>query len=160
MQKWTCPKCKREFGKLRQSHTCERGMSLDQYFATAQSWERPIFDVVSMHIRKQGDVIIDPIAIGVLLKNGPMFAELRSMKKWTAVGFYLGRKLTSSKLSRKVIDHNGKYMHYINVDDSNQIDDEVLDWLTEAYHFAGGTSPKTSDGSDPMVPDDVDDDLF
>jgi len=159
MEIWTCPKCKREFGKVRQSHTCERGLTLDEFFATAQPWERPIFDKVSAHIRDQGVVIIDPIAIGILFKHGPMFAELRSMKKWTAVGFYLGRKLTSSKLSRKVIEYNGKYMHYINVDDVDLIDDEILDWLTEAYHLAGGTSP-SSVGADPMVPDDIDDEIY
>ena len=129
-------------------------MSLDEFFSTAKPWERPIFDVVSAHILKQGDVVIDPIAIGILFKNGPMFVELRSMKRWTAVGFYLGRKLTSSRLSRKVIDHNGKFMHYINVDHPSQIDDEVLSWIAEAYHQAQGRSPMSA-SADPMVPDDI-----
>ena len=29
-------------------------------------------------------------------------------------------------------------MHYINVDHPSQIDDEVLSWITEAYHQAPG----------------------
>ena len=161
MDRWTCLDCRRDFGKRGQSHLCSPGLGVDEYFATAQPWERPIFDVVAAHLQGLGDVIIDPIAIGVLFKNGPMLCELRAMKRWTALGFYLGRRLTSDRLSRKVADHRTKYFHVVNLDDADQIDGEILEWLTEAYHFAGGTLGADleggSTGSDPMVPDDVDD---
>ena len=51
---------------------CNPGLSIDEYFATAQPWERPIFDVVAGHLQSLGDVIIDPLQMGVLFKNGPM----------------------------------------------------------------------------------------
>ena len=79
------------------------------------------------------------------------------MKKWTALGFNLRRRLESGRLSRKVVDHNGKFWHIINIDDAAQIDDEILEWLTEAYLVAGGASgtmPKAAGVS--MVPDDID----
>jgi hypothetical protein len=133
------------------------------YFETAQPWERPIFDVVVTHLEAQGEVIIDPIAMGIQFKNGPVFCVLRAMKRWTALGFSLRRRLDSSKLSRKVTGYHGKYYHVINVDDAARIDDEILGWLTEAYHVAGGTEhllePDEATG-DGMVPDDVEDPLM
>ena len=51
----------------------------------------------------------------------------------------------------------------VNVTEPEQVDGEILQWLTEAYHTAGGTLAEMeplvdpSSGSDPMVPDDVDD---
>ncbi len=142
---------------------CQRGLSVDEYFADAKPWERPIFDHVREHIDSLGDVIVDPIEIGVLFKNGPMLCELRAKTKWTALGFSLGRRLTSDRLSRKVIDHGGKWFHVINVTEPDQIDDEILEWITEAYHFAGGTQPSSRADDTPsegMVPDDIDDDGF
>lgn len=139
---------------------CNPGLGIEEYFAGAEPWERPIFDIVADHLRSEGDVIIDPIAIGILFKNGPMLCELRAMKRWTALGFYLGRRLTSGRLSRKVVDNGTKYFHVINIDDPDQLDSQVLGWLTEAYHFAGGTlngGGAGGNGGDPMVPDDVDD---
>lgn len=143
---------------------CNPGLSLDEYFETAQPWERPIFDVVSTHLTGLGEVIVDPIAMGIMFKNGPMLCELRAKTKWTALGFSLRRRLESGRLSRKVVDYNnGKYFHVINLTDASLIDDEILGWLTEAYHVAGGTeppnAPETGDG---MVPDDIDlsDELF
>lgn len=141
---------------------CSPGLSLDDYFATAAEWERPIFEAVSSHLMSLGDVIIDPLAMGIMFKNGPMLCQLRAMKKWTALGFSLRRRLASDRLSRKVVDYKGKYFHVINVNDASMIDDEVLGWLTEAYHVAGGTEPPPvdeagADGADPMVPNDIDD---
>ncbi len=167
MERWTCPKCSREFGKTNQGHMCNPGLTVAEYFATANDWERPIFDKVAEHLQGLGDVIVDPLAIGILFKNGPMLCELRAKKKWTALGFFLRRRLTSNKLSRKVADYQGKFFHVINVDDPADIDDEILAWLTEAYHIAGGNleaaaraadpASSAADDDQPMVPDDIDD---
>ncbi len=137
---------------------CEPGLSLDEYFADAQPWERPIFDVVSTHIESLGAVIVDPISIGILFKNGPMFCQLRAMKKWSALGLVLPHKLTSPRLSRKVSEQSGKFWHVVNLDDVKLVDDEILGWITESYHVAGGTSPNRDDAGS-MVPDDVDEDM-
>lgn len=148
---------------------CSPGMTLDEYFATASEWERPIFDKVSAHLEGLGDVIIDPIAMGIMFKNGPMLCELRAMKKWTAVGFFLRRRLTSGRLSRKVVDYQGKFFHVINVSEPDKIDDELLTWLTEAFHVAGGDNEAAARAAanggngaqhhddTTMVPDDIDD---
>ncbi len=176
MERWTCPKCKREFGRKNQGHMCSRGLTVDEYFASANDWERPIFDTVSDHLQQLGDVIVDPVAMGIMFKNGPMLCELRAKNKWTAVGFFLRRRLTSARLSRKVTDYQGKYFHVVNIDDATMVDDELLGWLTEAYHVAGGDTEaaaraaaanggdSTSDPNDsgpgdeaPMVPDDIED---
>lgn len=164
VQRWKCPKCEREFGRKGQGHMCSPGLTLDEYFETAQPWERPIYDVVSRHLLSLGDVIIDPITVGIQFKNGPVFCSLRAKTKWTAVGFSLRRKLESAKLSRKVMEHAGKYFHVVNVSEADQIDEEVLGWLTEAWHLAGGTEPPRAAMADAqgdgMVPDDLDLDDF
>ncbi len=159
MDVWTCPKCQRNFGKKRQSHLCSPGLSLEEYFDGAAPWEEPIFTVVRDHIATLGPVIVDPLNMGIKFKNGPMFLELRAMKKWVALGFSLGNRLASDRLSRKVIDYNNKFFHVINVDDPAMIDEEILGWITRSYHFVGGGS-NDRPASDPMVPDDVEDDFF
>lgn len=162
MERWTCPNCNRVFGKKNQSHlTCEPAVSLEEYFAAAKPFEKPIFDVVNTHLQTLDDVIIDPLGVGILLKNGPMFAELRPKTKWVALGFSLSRKLESGRLSRKVSEYGHKFFHVINLDDPNMIDAEIFEWLSEAYHLAGGTlasyragEDSDSDG-DGMVPHDI-----
>lgn len=159
MAVWTCPKCKRKFGKAKTRHTCAPGLTLEDFFATAKPWEQPVFEVVNAHLAslpENDDLIVDPIDVGIMFKHGPMICMLRSMTKWTALGFSLRRELKSSKLSRKVTGYQGKFYHVINVNDPEQIDDEVLEWLAEAFYAPVGGAPM---GSDPMVPDDIDDEF-
>lgn len=134
--KWVCPDCKRTFGRRGQGHTCEPGLSIEDYFKNAPDRERPIFDLVAEHLESLGPVVVEPVSIGVMFKNGPRFAELRTMKKWVAVTFLHPVKLESTRFSRKVISAGSpgsKWYHVVNVADVSEIDDELLDWLTEAY---------------------------
>jgi len=48
----------------------------------------------------------------------------------------LPTKLSSDRFSRKVVAAGGngsKWYHVVNVHDASEVDDQLLDWLTEAY---------------------------
>ena len=64
------------------------------------------------------------------------------------------RKITSKRFSRKVIEYQGKFHHVINLTDADQVDEQLLEWLTEAFYR--GDPPSL----DPMVPDDIDEDFL
>ena len=51
---WTCPECKRLFGRTRQSHECAPAMTLDEYFSTGPPFERPVFDAVMDYLETLG----------------------------------------------------------------------------------------------------------
>jgi len=154
---WTCPNCKRSFGAKGTSHMCQPGLTLDEYFISARPEAAPIFEVIHAHLQTlDGDLIVDPLEKKILFKNGPTFAILDSMTKWVALGFTLRRKASSGRFSRKVSEMNGRYHHVINLTAPEQVDDEILGWLTEAFYK--GELPDDGDGS--MVPDDIDEDFL
>lgn len=136
---WICPECGRGFGKTRQGHFCEPGLSLDEYFATADEREQPIFAVIRDHVESLGDVHIEALAAGIWFKNGPTCIELRPKTKWVAVCFKLPTKLSSDRFKRKVVRAGGsgsKWYHVVNVREAAEVDEQLLDWLTEAYFTA------------------------
>jgi len=133
---------------------CAPGLTLEEYFATARPEARPIFETINAHlVTLDGDLIVDPLSKKILFKNGPTIAILESMTKWVAVGFTLRRRITGKRFSRKVVDYQGKFYHVVNLTSPEQVDTELLDWLTEAFYK--GDLP--SEDADPMVPDDIDD---
>ncbi len=140
---------------------CAPGLTLDEFFAGARPEAEPIFRVIDDHLQTlDGDLIVDPVnAKKILFKNGPTFCILESMTKWVAIGFNLRRRLESGRLSRKVVDYQGKYFHVINLTDAEQVDDALLEWLTEAFHH-GEPPPSSGAGGDPLVPDDIDEDFL
>jgi hypothetical protein len=150
---WTCPDCSRQFGAVGRSHICAPGLTVEEFVASARPEAGPILERLIDHLSQlDGDLIIDPLARKVLFKNGPTVAILESKTKWMALGLTLRRRLESPRLSRKVAKHPGGFWHVVNLTSADDIDDDLLEWLTEAYYRerqppAGGS----------MVPDDVDD---
>ncbi len=160
MEKWTCPKCSRTFGGRGRSHICKPGTTLDELAARSIPTFRPIVDRITAHLDSLPDaddeLIVDPLDKLIQYKRRSVFAMVRPMTKWSAVSFNLPHRLVSPRLSRKVNDQRGTFHHTINVDDPDDVDEELLEWLAEAYEVNGvGRGPAPAAG-DPMVPDDVD----
>jgi Domain of unknown function (DUF5655) len=138
MRAWTCPDCGRRFGRARQSHECAPAMTLDEYFATGPRHERPVFDAVMHHLEGVGPVYVEPVSVGIFLKNPRKFAELRPLQRWTALSFYLRRPARHRTIVRKVVRYGERYLHVANVADPADLDDDLRDLLTEAYDEAAG----------------------
>ena len=133
MALWTCPECNRRFGRRGQGHDCAPGLSLEEYFATAPPFERPIFEAVRAHLEGVGPVHVEPVSIGIFFKRRRTVVQLRPMTRWVAVGFILSRRLESSRLARKVEGSGTRWWHVVNVREPGEVDDELRGWLTEAY---------------------------
>lgn len=118
---------------MKQGHECAPAMSLEDYFATGPSFERPVFDAVMTQLATVGPVHVEPVSVGIFLKRSRTFAQLRPMTKWVAVSFSLPRTVSSARIARKVIDTGRSKHHVVNVRGSEEVDDVLCDWLTEAY---------------------------
>lgn len=111
-------------------------MTVEEYFATGPAHERPIFEAVMRHLRTVGPVHVEPVSVGIFLKNPRKVAELRPMQKWVAIGFLLGRPARHRTIVRKVIRAGGRYYHVANVAGPDDVDDALCELLTEAYEQA------------------------
>ncbi|HEY6533641.1 MAG TPA: DUF5655 domain-containing protein [Acidimicrobiales bacterium] len=130
---WTCPDCGRLFARAGQGHECEPGLSIEEYFATGPAHERPVFDAVMAHLTTVGPVHPDVVSVGIFLKSPTKFAELRPMTKWVAISFALSRRARHRTIVRKVVEYGGRWWHTANVASPDDLDDGLLDLLTEAY---------------------------
>ena len=133
MPRWTCPDCSRQFGRTGQGHECAPAMTLEDYLATGPPHERPVVEAVLAGLADVGPIHIEPVSVGIFLKRSRTFAELRPMRKWVAVSFSLERTLTSQRIARKVYDAGRTKYHVVNVRTPDEVDDQLLEWLTEAY---------------------------
>ena len=110
-------------------------MGIEEYFETGPDFERPIFEVICDHmLTLDRDIWFEPVSVGIFFKRRSVFVSLRTMTKWVAVGFQLDRKLEHGRLSRKVVANGKRYYHVVNVKEESDIDDQLLEWLTEAWH--------------------------
>ena len=130
---WTCPECGRQFRRTRQSHECSPAMTLDEYFATGPPHERPVFEAVMAHLATLGPVHVEPVSVGIFIKRDGSFMELRPMERWVAMSFPLRRRAQHRTIVRKVMQWHGRYYHIANVRQPEDLDDALLDLITESY---------------------------
>lgn len=108
-------------------------MTLEEYFSSGPPHERPIFDAVMKHVNKLGPVHVEPVSVGIFLKNPRCFAQLRPKDKWVAILFSLPRKVTHPTITRKVVQYQGRFHHVANVRSADDVDDQLVAYLSEAY---------------------------
>ena len=133
MPRWICPECGRQFGRTKQGHECAPAMSLEDYFSTGPSFERPVFDAVMAGLRDLRDIHVEPVSVGIFLKNPRKFAELRPMQNWVALSFSLSRQERHRTIVRKVMPYGGRFFHVANLVGPADLDDGIGDLLVEAY---------------------------
>lgn len=136
MTRWVCPLCEREFGRAGQGHTCLPGNTVADTFAGARAWQRPICDAVVGYVETLGPVHVDAVRVGVFLKHQSKFAELRPMVRALSVSLVLPRPVDDERFARRLTG-NGRIWHFLRLTGVEQVDDQVRDWLTEAYFSAG-----------------------
>ena len=113
-------------------------MTVEEYFSTGPAHERPVFDAVMRHLDTVGPVHVEPVSVGIFLKNPRKFAELRPMQRWVAVSFSLARPASHRTIMRKVIPYSGRYHHIANVAKPADVDGALRDLLTQAYVETAG----------------------
>lgn len=113
-------------------------MTLDEYFSTGPERERPIFEAVMGYLDGVGPLHVEPVSVGIFLKNPRKFAELRPMQNWVAISFSLSRTARHRTIVRKVMPYNGKYFHVANIVEAKDLDDGIGDLIVEAYQEVAG----------------------
>jgi hypothetical protein len=134
---WTCPSCRRTFGRTGQGHECSPAMTLEDYFSTGPPWERPVYEAVCEHLLGLGDVRVEPVSVGIFFKRRRTFVELRPKTKWVDLGFVLPRRVSHPRITRYATSQSKtQTQHGVRLVDPAEVDDQVLGWLTESWAAA------------------------
>ncbi len=111
-------------------------MELEEYLATGPPHERPIVEALIAHFESLGEVWVEPLAVGVFFKRARRFCDVRPMTKWMAVSFGLPHAETHRTIRRAVREYHGTFHHTANVASVDDLDDDLLDLLTQAWFAA------------------------
>lgn len=136
MSRWTCPQCAREFGIAHQAHTCRPGCSIEELFAGHPIAYRAIYDLIIAHLAGLGSVHTDVVQVGVFFKRDSKLAELRPKARWLSLEVVLPQPIEDRRIARRIRLSESRTVHVIRLRSVEDVDDEVRNWLTEAFLFA------------------------
>ena len=73
------------------------------------------------------------MAVGIFLKRNGGFVELRPLTRWVALSFPLDRRPDDPRIARVPVRSGSRWYHVVNLRDAVDVDDQVRDWLSQAW---------------------------
>jgi len=130
---WQCKKCKREFSKNNQQHSCVK-FPLKKHFAGKESVAKPLFDDYITKIKKYiGPVKIESLPCCIHLVSSYTFGAVWAMKDKIRIDFRLDKDIKDKKISRKIKISKNRYMYYFDIEEKKEIDKKLIGWVKKAY---------------------------
>lgn len=133
MELWTCPRCGRRFANRNQTHTCAPLRDLDAHFAGKPPEVRAIFDRVVDLTRRNGPLEVLPEKTRIALHARMSFAAFQPRRGWLDGHVVLARRRESPRFRRVETFSARNHLHAFRLASLDEVDDEVADWLAEAY---------------------------
>jgi len=129
---WQCPKCKRLFANLNQSHFCSQ-YSLRQHLAGKTPHAVSLFREFTKLVRRCGRVRVIPEKTRIAFQVRMSFAAV-SLRRDRIIGHVvLARRLKNPRFTKIETISLRNHVHSFCFTSRSQLDKEVLSWLREAY---------------------------
>jgi hypothetical protein len=131
---WTCEKCGRSFEKKGQFHSCQK-VPLEQHFRN-KTKAKELFDLLVDNVNDQvGKVQIISLPCCVHLYGKYDFLAVLPKKNNLEIRFALNRKLEYPRLKQGVLIAADQYKNCIDINETKEVNEELIKWLSEAYHL-------------------------
>jgi hypothetical protein len=98
-------------------------------------WVSEIYRAVINHLNSLGPVHEDAVNVGIFLKSDRKIAEFRPRVRSVLLSFYLPYELSDPRIARTLPAAASRIVHMINLTSKDQVDDQLREWLSEAFDF-------------------------
>ena len=116
---------------------CVPAMSVDGYFGGRPARDRAIYEAVLAALEEIGDVHVEAVSVGVLIKRTRTFAELRPRRDGLGLSVLLSRPLEHPRITRTTKAAGERRAYTIPLHGAADVDEVVRAWLAEAWAVSG-----------------------
>jgi len=131
---WHCPKCKREFKKNNQSHSCTT-FPLEKHF-TGKDYAKELFDYYIVEVRKKIKPLkIESLPCCIHLVTDFTFGAVWAMKDKIRIDFSLDREEKVKRALKATKLSANRLIYYVDIATKSEIDAELLSLIQESYNL-------------------------
>jgi hypothetical protein len=129
---WRCPKCKRTFANLNQSHSCGTITTLASHFRDREH-ARELFDAVAAAVKQCGPSKILPEKTRIAFHRRMSFLSVVVRKDRLLLGFVFARRIEDPRFDVIQTFSPRNHWHRLPIAEVSEIDAKVRAWIAEAY---------------------------
>ena len=146
---WRCPTCGQTFTSRNLPHSCEV-VPLERHFEGREAM-RPVFDAFLAAAEENGPVTVNATKSRITLQAEMRFAAVEPRTANLNAHVVLGRPRESPRFTSVEHVPPRYYVHRFRLQRPEDVDDEVREWLAEAY-FRRSRGPASQPAPDPGTP--------
>ena len=129
---WACPKCRRRFANLNQTHSCGP-LDLEHHFAGKSPKVLEIYYAFLSHVKAIGPVIVLPEKTRIAFQVRMSFAQLTPRRESMNGHLVLARRVEDPRFRKVDTMSPRSHVHHFRLNDALDIDEPFLVFLREAY---------------------------
>lgn len=130
---WSCPRCGRAFANRNQAHTCAVLRPLEEHFEGKPDVIRAIFDRLLVLAERNGPVTVLPEKTRIAFQARMSFAAVQPRRRWVDGHVVLARRREDPRFRRIETFSPRNHLHAFRLLTPEEADEDVADWLAEAY---------------------------
>jgi hypothetical protein len=111
--------------------------TLDSHFSGKEPFVRVLYDRLLSVLRKFGGVIEEPRKTSIHLVNVSAFAGVQTRGTYILLNIKADHKIESPRIHKADQVAAKRFHHRVKVASVNEIDNELIDWLHDAYKLSG-----------------------
>jgi hypothetical protein len=111
------------------------GITVGDLVARHPPWVGEIYSAIIEHLISLGPIHEDAVNVGIFLKSDRKIAEFRPRVRSVLLSLYLPYAVNDPRIARVLPASGDRLVSMINLTGVDQVDDQLREWLTEAYDF-------------------------
>lgn len=131
---WQCPKCKREFQKNNQSHSCTN-YPLERHFEGKERGKDLFDDLKTKIVKNIGPVKIESLPCCIHFVSSYTFAACWATKTGIKIDFSSQKEIKIKREHKLNHMSANRYLYFIDINNENEINPELIGWLKDSYHL-------------------------
>lgn len=112
-------------------------LTVNQHFVNKEPVVRAMYDRLITALREFGDVHEAPKQTSIHLDRAAGFAGVYTRKNYINLHFRTAQKIAHPRIAKVEQLSARRFKHTIKLESADDIDDQLLAWLKEAYDLAG-----------------------
>jgi hypothetical protein len=131
---WTCPKCKRQFERQGQSHSC-KPYPLEKHFENKPAGKILYEKFRGAVKREVGSFKIESLECCIHFVSTSTFVAVKILRDKIRVDFSLSRKIINKRIAQNMQLSANRYLYYVDISSKDEIDKELIGWIWEAHEI-------------------------
>ncbi len=132
---WECPKCQRKFKIKNQWHSCVT-VPLDEFFHNKPKHIKLMYELLHEKCSSFGDLSTDTTKSCIYFVSNHRYLVIKPQKESLILEFVLDRKEDIFPVIKIYDIGKGRFVHRLKLDQPEDINQQIIQWMEDAYHFA------------------------